>query len=412
MFDVKTPAAFAAESHVASQSLRYRISRSVMTGVAAGLMATAVILAPLADVQAGERDRPHSNEVSLDEFARQLDQKLTLEGEQQAASEKHKIDADLRQELDRLEAAVNAVLGDQESLQLERADLQDELVDLRLKASRLDQALADAEEKSAAMQQERTRLLTRVDRFTREGNDLGNQQRRLSQELNAAQKRHRDLRVAQRALIESLQGSLDGSIEALEESLAITGLNIDELLGKQGDTGMGGPFIAADSTLASGEPLADSVDQLDSNLRRWEALQQLASLLPISSPVESYRVTSFFGPRRDPVNGRRAIHKGIDFKAPLRTPVLSSGAGQVTFAGWKRGFGRVIEISHDHGLVTRYAHLRKILVKRGQEVEQGATIGQVGNSGRATGVHLHYEILRDGKALDPLKFLKAGGHVS
>ena len=124
--------------------------------------------------------------------------------------------------------------------------------------------------------------------------------------------------------------------------------------------------------------------------------------------MEQYRVTSTFGSRKDPVNGKTSAHYGMDFAAPLRTPVMSTAPGKVVFAGWKGRFGRVVEIDHGFGIRTRFAHLRKILVKVGQKVGHREKIALLGSSGRSTGPHVHYEILVDGKPHDPKAFLKAG----
>ncbi len=127
-----------------------------------------------------------------------------------------------------------------------------------------------------------------------------------------------------------------------------------------------------------------------------------------AAPLEQYRISSAFGPRKDPVNGRLSRHLGLDFRAKLGTPVLSTAPGEVVFAAWKGRYGRLVEIDHGHGIRTRYAHLHKILVKPGQAVGHRETIGLLGSSGRSTGPHVHYEVLVNGKRHDPMNFLKAG----
>jgi murein DD-endopeptidase MepM/ murein hydrolase activator NlpD len=106
-----------------------------------------------------------------------------------------------------------------------------------------------------------------------------------------------------------------------------------------------------------------------------------------------------------------ALHAGIDFRATAGSPVRSAGAGRVIKAGWNGGYGRMVEIDHSDGLTTRYAHMSKILVKEGQQIETGQIVGRVGSSGRSTGPHLHYEVRRNGDAVDPMIFIKAGKKV-
>ncbi|MDA0241652.1 MAG: M23 family metallopeptidase, partial [Proteobacteria bacterium] len=102
---------------------------------------------------------------------------------------------------------------------------------------------------------------------------------------------------------------------------------------------------------------------------------------------------------------------GLDLGAPMRSMIYAPAPGVVTKAGWKGRYGRVIEITHGSGFKTRYAHLHKILVKPGDKVDYRTKIGLVGNSGRSTGAHLHYEVVHNGKALNPWMFIKAGRYV-
>ena len=122
-------------------------------------------------------------------------------------------------------------------------------------------------------------------------------------------------------------------------------------------------------------------------------------------------MTSRFGVRRDPINGRNANHHGIDFAAGWASPIVSTATGKVKFAGTRSGFGRVVEIDHGNGFVTRYAHLNRFVVKRGQKVKLHQKIGELGNSGRSTGPHIHYEIIYKGRPVNPQRFIEAGRYV-
>jgi murein DD-endopeptidase MepM/ murein hydrolase activator NlpD len=114
---------------------------------------------------------------------------------------------------------------------------------------------------------------------------------------------------------------------------------------------------------------------------------------------------SGFRYRKDPFNGKRAFHGGLDIVANVGSPVVATADGVVTHASRLGGYGKVVYISHGNGLSTRYAHLSKILVKKGQEVHRGDLLGKVGATGRAMGYHLHYEVLRDGNKVNPLEYI-------
>lgn len=124
------------------------------------------------------------------------------------------------------------------------------------------------------------------------------------------------------------------------------------------------------------------------------------------SPVPTGWLSSTFGARRDPINGRRSFHQGIDLVAKLGTEVVAVADGVVEHSGWRNGYGRTIEIRHPGGLVTRYAHNRELFVEPGTQVRQGQGIATVGSSGRTTGAHLHFEVLSNGAPVDPLHYVQ------
>ena len=173
-------------------------------------------------------------------------------------------------------------------------------------------------------------------------------------------------------------------------------------------TQVGGPFIPLDP---AGD-FEEHLEALDDSLAMLDTLTNTAKRLPLSSPLKGHAVSSRYGRRVDPFNGRMAMHSGIDFKAPTGTSVRASGGGIVKEAGRKGGYGNVVEIVHRNGYTTRYAHLSRIHVKPGQRIERGQKIGRVGSTGRSTGPHLHYEIRKGGKAINPSRFLEAGKAIS
>lgn len=132
---------------------------------------------------------------------------------------------------------------------------------------------------------------------------------------------------------------------------------------------------------------------------------QAAIYIPIGRPVDDLALTSNFGARRDPFNGRTRMHKGIDIPGPVGTPIYATADGIISRAQWVNGYGNLIEISHGNDTETRYGHLSKLLVEPNTRVHRGQLIGLMGSTGRSTGSHLHYEIRVAGAAINPLPFV-------
>ena len=126
---------------------------------------------------------------------------------------------------------------------------------------------------------------------------------------------------------------------------------------------------------------------------------------PEGRPVESGFISSYFGEREDPFDGQETFHKGVDFAGTLGEPVVAVAAGVVTWAGERTGFGKLVEINHGDGYVTRYGHNEKTLVTVGQTVKRGEPVGLMGSTGRSTGPHVHFEVLRNGRQVDPLSYI-------
>ncbi|MFT6083620.1 MAG: murein DD-endopeptidase MepM/ murein hydrolase activator NlpD [Alphaproteobacteria bacterium] len=145
---------------------------------------------------------------------------------------------------------------------------------------------------------------------------------------------------------------------------------------------------------------------LKKNIQELYKIRVYASFLPLHRPVYKARLTSNFGYRRDPFTKKGRMHSGIDFAARTGTPLVASGVGVIKYAGRRGGYGNVVEIYHSTGIYSRYAHMSKISVKKGQRVSKGQRVGSVGSTGRSTGAHLHYEIRIGKKAINPSIFLK------
>ncbi len=170
----------------------------------------------------------------------------------------------------------------------------------------------------------------------------------------------------------------------------------------------GGPFIPASARAGAGGEIVSRMNGIADVLAETAILRRELERLPVRRPMTSYRrISSRFGYRSDPFRRRLALHAGIDFKAAYGSPVLATAPGTVIRAGWTGSYGKLVEIRHDNGLVTRYAHLSRIRVRAGQRVRAGDRIGRLGNTGRSTGPHLHYEVRLFGKPLNPARFWKA-----
>ena len=220
---------------------------------------------------------------------------------------------------------------------------------------------------------------------------------------------------SQQTIVERLAARTRNGVDEVEKTVAMTGVDVDSLLliAAHELSGQGGPFIPVKEppTEQGGEQLMASVASLDGEVGRLETLQLVLRTLPLTAPIDHYFIASNFGIRRDPFNGRLAFHAGLDMSNALLSPVLSTSPGVVVSAGWMGGYGRLVEIDHGLGVHTRYGHLARIDVKVGDTVDYRQQIGLLGSSGRSTGPHVHYEVLVNGRPLDPMNFLKAGRYV-
>jgi murein DD-endopeptidase MepM/ murein hydrolase activator NlpD len=140
-------------------------------------------------------------------------------------------------------------------------------------------------------------------------------------------------------------------------------------------------------------------------------VEKAIKYMPIAQPIYGYKISSTYGNRMHPVTHKITKHQGVDLMAPPQSLIYASGSGIVSFVGKQKGFGNLIEISHNNKIKTKYAHLNKILVKKGQLITIGQKIGIQGNTGCSTGAHLHYEVLVAGKNHHPYQFISAQNHV-
>ena len=219
---------------------------------------------------------------------------------------------------------------------------------------------------------------------------------------------NQSLRAIEEEQIEGLDTLAENAFQTADTiAEALTAAGLEVALDDGGDA-VGGPLLPVEA----GRVFEARVRELDDALAKLETVKAAARAMPIHNPAPGQAVSSSFGVRRDPILRTPAMHAGIDFRATPGTAIRAAGAGTVVKAGWNGGYGRLVEIDHGNGLSTRYAHMSRIRVRQGDRIDTGDVVGEVGSSGRSTGPHLHYEVRRNGNAVDPLRFLKAGRKIA
>ncbi len=238
----------------------------------------------------------------------------------------------------------------------------------------------------------------------------------------------------QKALIDDTRRALQEKVNALAMRVGQMNANVMRLdaLGKRltrmaniddREFNFGNPPALGGDSTAEGQPaqipsltamVDDLADRLSSREQQLSVLENLIltrelnkQVYPEGSPVENGWISSYFGDRADPFTGFSASHKGVDFAAAEGTRVTAVAAGLVTIAGdsGSAGYGQMVEINHGNGLSTRYCHNEKILVKAGEMVRKGQEVALMGSTGRSTGPHLHFEVLKNGVQVNPLRFI-------
>lgn len=177
--------------------------------------------------------------------------------------------------------------------------------------------------------------------------------------------------------------------------------DLQSMLQKKGirkELSIGGEFIDAENLKD------DYFEKIEADIDNFSHIIQE---YPIGMPSDG-SVSSYFGHRQDPFNKRKAFHSGIDFDSGYGDGVISTARGSVEKAGWCGGYGKCVVIKHKYGYKTLYGHLSRVNVKPGQRIEPGQKIGEIGSTGRSTGPHLHYEIMKNGKKINPYKYLSLG----
>lgn len=238
---------------------------------------------------------------------------------------------------------------------------------------------------------------------------------------------------AQQAEVASLKSQLQDRVDALAMRLGVMNAHVIRLnaLGKRlmqmahinsrefdfdDDPPQGGSESDGVGRGAQVPVLTSRIDDLgrriDSRSGQFAALENVIvgrqlslEIKPSGRPIHEGYISSYYGERMDPFNGEDAFHKGVDFASDAGSDVLAVASGIVTWAGPREGYGNLIEINHGNGYVTRYAHAARTLVTVGDEVERGQAVAVVGSTGRSTGPHVHFEVVKDGRQIDPMAFV-------
>ncbi|MEM9429894.1 MAG: DUF5930 domain-containing protein [Pseudomonadota bacterium] len=220
----------------------------------------------------------------------------------------------------------------------------------------------------------------------------------------------------QAQLVAGLEDAVEMSFKPLETMFDRSGLDVDDLMDsiRLSYSGFGGSALPITvSTRGFDDPaLNERFAAVMDGMDKMNMMRIVATKVPYAMPVTAaHRFTSGFGTRRDPKTGARRAHNGIDLAAPRGTPILSTADGVVVFAARQSGYGNLIKIRHEFGFETVYAHLNKIHVAEGDRIARGDHIGDMGTTGRSTGVHLHYEVRIGGRPVNPMTFIRAARDV-
>ena len=240
----------------------------------------------------------------------------------------------------------------------------------------------------------------------------------------------------QQLALNGLRQESDASIEALSSRLGLLQAHVNRIdaLGQkliqmakiekgefdfEHEPAVGGPEVTPKSQHDTS--LREAIDQMsvelsnrENQLRVLEDLMMTRNLQkevqPSGRPIIKGWLSSYYGMRTHPISGKREMHKGIDFASKMSDPIIAVAKGIVTFAGTKSGYGKVVDVNHGNGYITRYAHASRLLVSVGDTVEKGFQIAEIGSSGRSTGPHVHFEVLKNGRQVNPMKFIRSASN--
>lgn len=228
--------------------------------------------------------------------------------------------------------------------------------------------------------------------------------------LGELRKLFRELEASETTAVAEAARLSQDRVKRIKAIFAELGLSKQRVarIASAGEADIGGPFIAASLGSIATPALTDRFQATVQNLSQEDQLLSQIERLPLTNPISGpTKISSPFGIRRDPFRRVAALHSGVDLRAQYGSRVVATAPGRIVRAGWDGAYGKSVEILHDNGISTVYAHMSSIKVKQGQQVEAGRVIGLIGSTGRSTGPHLHYETRIGDRAVDPTRFWKA-----
>ena len=215
-----------------------------------------------------------------------------------------------------------------------------------------------------------------------------------------------------------LAAATEARVRQIEErqkllaALLVSGEVDRDLIAKLGYTEVSAPNAARGGPFDSDNQSDPTFKSLFASWKKLDNLADGAIAVPSDKPVKTAEFTSGYGVRSDPFRGGAARHQGIDLAAPMGTSIYATADGIVTEAGYNSGgYGNLIKVDHGRGIETRYGHLSALLVRPGDRIARGQLIGRMGSTGRSTGSHLHYEVRIDGRAVNPIPFMKSNEYL-
>ena len=328
-----------------------------------------------------------------------------------------------------LSEALHAAAGNRVRLDADLAVARDQLADVtrkrdeaRMRVEDLDVQVAELGARVETNAERTATLIQRLAAAEQQAGGIGVERDEalrtrdfLAQLVDELELRLDNLQGSQGDLLLRLNERAGSSVAQVEQMLAMTGLPLDDLLPEAGaGAAQGGPMAPMDGALGlrvDNEAFLGVVTQVEARLERWSTMERVLAAVPLTAPADSYYISSSFGRRIDPFTKKPAMHAGVDLAGPMKSPLSAPAPGVVTRAGYWGAYGRMVEIDHGFGIVSRYGHMNDITVKKGDWVDFRQKIGTMGRSGRSTGPHVHFEVLFEGENLDPAKFLQAGRYV-
>ena len=315
-----------------------------------------------------------------------------------------------------LKGNLNSVMTDLESALSQRNFARSQSKKLSRTVAKLENEMKELNSHNFNLKGNLNSVMTDLESALSQRNFARSQSKKLSRTVAKLENDLETLHKSEKDILINLTERTKSSIDDIHFVLKHTGLKVARLLnGNQGRSkkklGQGGPFIAFAPDTEPAQRLKANLSNLNSQLQQFTELQDIMKRLPLAAPLDYFSISSHYGKRRDPINKRWAVHYGMDFGGLKHASVYVTAPGRVRYAGRKGKYGKLVEIDHGLGFRTKYGHLHKILVKRGQKVNYRTKIGLMGSSGRSTGPHLHYEVIVKGKHKNPWRFIKAGRYV-